>query len=76
MAHSGRAIAYNAITVIAGFSVLLFSVFPSNRQLGAMVALNMFDAFVATLTLVLAVLAFKRPRFLEAPTSSSEGDTR
>jgi predicted RND superfamily exporter protein len=35
MAHSGRAISYNAIVVIAGFLVLLFSVFPPNRDLGA-----------------------------------------
>ena len=42
MAHSGRAISFNAIVVIAGFLVLLFSVFPPNRELGALVSLNMF----------------------------------
>ncbi len=76
MTHSGRAIAFNAITVIAGFAVLLFSVFPPNRELGALVALNMFDAFAATLTLVLAMLALKRLRFLTRTTSSVEGDVR
>jgi len=34
MHHSGRAIIFNAIVVIAGFMVLLFSVFPPNRSLG------------------------------------------
>jgi predicted RND superfamily exporter protein len=56
MAHSGRAIIYNAIVVIAGFLVLLFSVFPPNRELGALVSLNMFTSFVGTLTIMLVVL--------------------
>jgi predicted RND superfamily exporter protein len=56
MAHSGRAILFNAIVVIAGFLVLLFSVFPPNRQLGALVSLNMFTSFVGTLTIMLVLL--------------------
>jgi len=56
MAHSGRAIIYNAIVVIAGFLVLIFSVFPPNRELGALVSLNMFTSFVGTLTIMLVVL--------------------
>ena len=56
MAHSGRAIIYNAIVVIAGFLVLLFSVFPPNRELGALVSLNMFTSLVGTLTIMLVLL--------------------
>jgi predicted RND superfamily exporter protein len=56
MAHSGRAIIFNAIVVIAGFMVLLFSVFPPNRELGALVSLNMFTSFVGTLTIMLVLL--------------------
>lgn len=56
MAHSGRAISFNAIVVIAGFLVLLFSVFPPNRELGALVSLNMFTSFVGTLTIMLVLL--------------------
>ena len=56
MAHSGKAIIYNAIVVIAGFLVLLFSVFPPNRELGALVSLNMFTSLVGTLTIMLALL--------------------
>ncbi len=56
MAHSGRAIIYNAIVVIAGFLVLIFSVFPPNRELGALVSLNMFTSFVGTLTIMLVLL--------------------
>ncbi len=56
MHHSGRAISYNAIVVIAGFLVLLFSVFPPNRQLGALVSLNMFVSFVGTVTIMLVLM--------------------
>lgn len=56
MAHTGRAILFNAIVVIAGFAVLLFSVFPPNRELGALVSFNMFTSFVGTLTVMLVLL--------------------
>lgn len=56
MAHSGRAISFNAIVVIAGFMVLMFSVFPPNRELGALVSLNMFTSFVGTLTIMVVLL--------------------
>ncbi len=56
MAHSGRAISFNAIVVIAGFLVLMFSVFPPNRELGALVSLNMFTSFLGTLTIMLVLL--------------------
>ena len=56
MSHSGRAILFNAIVVIAGFLVLLFSVFPPNSELGALVSLNMFTSFVGTLTIMLVLL--------------------
>lgn len=56
MAHSGKAIIFNAIVVIAGFLVLLFSVFPPNRELGALVSLNMFTSFVGTLSIMLVLL--------------------
>ena len=56
MAHSGKAIIFNAIVVIAGFLVLMFSVFPPNRELGALVSLNMFTSFAGTLTIMLVLL--------------------
>ena len=56
MAHSGKAIIFNAVVVIAGFLVLMFSVFPPNRELGALVSLNMFTSFVGTLTIMLVLL--------------------
>jgi len=63
MAHSGRAISYNAIVVIAGFLVLLFSVFPPNRELGALVSLNMFTSFIGTVTIMLLLLHLSKINF-------------
>ena len=56
MHHSGRAIIFNAFVVIAGFMVLLFSVFPPNRALGALVSLNMFTSFLGTVTIMYLIL--------------------
>lgn len=56
MQHSGRAIVFNALVVIAGFLVLLFSVFPPNRSLGALVSLNMFTSFVGTVSIMYLLL--------------------
>ena len=56
MYHSGRAILFNAVVVIAGFLVLLFSVFPPNRTLGALVSLNMFTSFLGTVTIMFLLL--------------------
>ncbi len=58
--HSGRAIFFNAIVVIAGFLVLTFSVFPPNRALGALVSFNMFTSFIGTMTIMLILLYWKK----------------
>lgn len=56
MHQTGRAIVYNAVVVIAGFLVLLFSVFPPNRTLGALVSLNMFTSLIGTLTIMMVLV--------------------
>ncbi|MBL4593481.1 MAG: MMPL family transporter [Flavobacteriales bacterium] len=56
MAHSGRAISFNAVVVILGFLVLTFSAFKPNIALGAIVSLNMFTSFIATITVMFIVL--------------------
>ncbi|MFH1502189.1 MAG: MMPL family transporter [Candidatus Eisenbacteria bacterium] len=56
MHHSGRAIMFNAIVVIAGFLVLLFSAFPPNRALGALVSGNMFTSLLGTVTIMVVVM--------------------
>ncbi len=56
MHHSGRAIMFNAVVVIAGFLVLLFSAFPPNRALGALVSGNMFISLLGTVTIMVVVM--------------------
>ncbi len=56
MSQTGKAILFNAIVVITGFLVLLFSVFPPNRTLGALVSMNMFTSFLGTLTIMMILL--------------------
>lgn len=56
MAHSGRAILFNAAVVIAGFLVLLFSAFKPNQALGAIVSLNMFTSFLGTVTVMFLMI--------------------
>jgi uncharacterized protein len=56
MHHSGRAIMYNAFVVASGFAVLLFSVFPPNRQVGGLVALNMAVSSLGTVTVLFLLL--------------------
>ncbi len=63
MYHSGRAILFNAMVVIAGFMVLVFSVFPPNRNLGELVSLNMFTSFLGTLTIMFIILYIKNIYF-------------
>ena len=64
MKHAGKAIAFNAIVVIAGFMVLIFSSFPPNRELGYLVSLSLFSSFVLTLTLVVALIDRYKPKFI------------
>ena len=56
MHHSGRAIMFNAVVVIAGFLVLLYSAFPPNRALGVLVSGNMFVSFLGTVTIMVVVM--------------------
>lgn len=56
MKHTGKAILFNAVVVISGFLVLLFSVFPPNRTLGALVSLNMFTSFIGTLSIMMIMV--------------------
>lgn len=56
MKQTGKAILFNAIVVIAGFMVLLFSVFPPNRTLGGLVSLNMFTSLAGTLSIMMILV--------------------
>ena len=64
MSHTGRAIFYNALVIIIGFSALVFSLFPPNRELGALISLNMFFCFFGTLVIMLIVINLFKPRLI------------
>jgi uncharacterized protein len=60
MTGTGKAILFNAIVVISGFLVLLFSVFPPNRTLGALVSMNMFTSLLGTLSIMMLLVVVFR----------------
>lgn len=66
ISHTGRAIILNAIAVMGGFAVLMFSVFPPNRQVGALIVLNMAMSALLTLTILIVIINYldKKNRFL------------
>lgn len=60
MRHTGTAILSNAVVVIAGFLVMLFSVFPPNRMLGLLVSMNMFTSLIGTLSIMMILVYVSR----------------
>jgi predicted RND superfamily exporter protein len=61
ISHTGRAIIYNAIAVMGGFAVLMFSVFPPNRQVGTLIVINMATSAIGTLSILLiAIIALDK----------------
>jgi predicted RND superfamily exporter protein len=62
---TGKAIVVNAVSVGAGFAVLLFSRFNPLMYFGALIALTMFTSSVGAMTILPAVLAMFNPRFVE-----------
>jgi predicted RND superfamily exporter protein len=75
MASAGKSIFFNAAVVIGGFLVLVVSAFPPTRHMGFMVSLNMFTSYVASVTLLPALLAWIDPAFIQKgqPESSNQG---
>jgi hydrophobe/amphiphile efflux-3 (HAE3) family protein len=62
---SGKAIIINALSVGAGFAVLLFSKFIMLRDLGLLIALTMLVSALASLTVIPVLLLVLKPRFIE-----------
>jgi predicted RND superfamily exporter protein len=65
MASAGKSIFFNAAVVIGGFLVLVTSMFPPVRHMGFMVSLNMFTSYLASVTILPAMLAWLQPAFIE-----------
>lgn len=75
--HTGRAIIYNAIAVMGGFAVLVFSVFPPNRQVGTLIVLNMATSAIGTLSILLvAIIALdKKGKIIRNTTAKRPTET-
>jgi predicted RND superfamily exporter protein len=61
---SGKAIIINAVSVGAGFAVLLFSEFTMLADLGLLIAITMFSSALISLTVLPALLTIVKPRFV------------
>ena len=62
---TGRGIFFNAMSVVVGFSVLLFSAFMPVRFFGFLIILSILTALIASFTLLPAILLIIKPKFLE-----------
>jgi predicted RND superfamily exporter protein len=63
-ASSGKAILINAVSVGAGFSVLVFSQFVMLQHLGLLIALTMCSSALASLTVIPVFLLTINPKFI------------
>ena len=61
---SGKAIIINAVSVGVGFAVLLFSRFIMLADLGLLIAITMFSSALVSLTVLPALLAVFKPKFV------------
>jgi predicted RND superfamily exporter protein len=61
---SGKAIIINAVSVGAGFAVLFFSRFNMLADLGLLIAITMFSSALVSLTVLPALLAVFKPKFV------------
>ncbi len=61
---TGKAIIFNAISVAAGFLVLLFSNFYPLIYLGFLIAVTMFTSSIASLTILPLLLNIFKPEFI------------
>ncbi|MCX7024870.1 MAG: MMPL family transporter [Spirochaetes bacterium] len=64
---TGKAIIFNAVSVAAGFLVLMFSQFNPVVFMGFLVALTMFTSSLAAMTLLPVLLNMFKPKFIARP---------
>ncbi len=60
----GRGISINALSVIAGFSVLFFSAFPLIHSFAFLIIISIFMCLLCSLLLIPAICLMIKPRFL------------
>ncbi|MCF7929074.1 MAG: MMPL family transporter [Spirochaetales bacterium] len=64
---TGKAITFNAVSVAAGFAVLIFSKFNPLMYLGVLIAITMFTSSLASMTLLPVLLELFKPKFISRP---------
>ena len=64
---SGKAIIINAVSVGAGFAVLLLSRFNMLMDLGLLIAITMFTSALVSLTVLPVLLVVLKPKFITEP---------
>ncbi len=69
---SGKAILFNAVSVGAGFAVLMFSKFNMLGELGLLIALIMITSSLASLTVLPILLNLVKPKFIRKDLPSDE----
>ena len=71
LSTTGKAIIFNALSVAAGFAVLMFSQFNPLMYMGILIALTMITSSLASLTVLPVLLDLVKPKFLQ-PTQEVE----
>jgi len=61
---AGRAVLYNALTLTAGFLVLLFSSFGALQTMGWLIALTMVTSALGALLIIPTIFGFTNPKFV------------
>jgi len=62
---TGRGITFNALSVIVGFSALLFSVFMPIKYFGFLTVISIFACLIGALIIIPALVLILKPKFLE-----------
>ena len=71
---SGKAILFNAVSVGAGFAVLILSKFNMLSELGLLIALVMGTSSFASLTILPTILSIVKPRFITKPLPGDDAE--
>ena len=72
---AGRAVLYNALTLTAGFLVLLFSSFGALQTMGWLIALTMVTSALGALLIIPTIFGLTEPRFLTRRVAVVRGKT-
>ncbi len=71
---TGKAISFNAMAVMVGFTPLIFSSFSPIRFFGTMMVVSIFACLIGALVVIPAVNMVWKPRFLQKSPQSVKGD--